>query len=144
MARQQASRDGPTRIDLRRLTQERLRDAECLLSGGRYDAAAYLCGYVLETALKACICKRLRVETYPESELRGLFKTHNFDELLLLAGLKGEISSKKHPNLTNWSLVAGWEPNWRYRPHGSVQQTDAGDMIKVLRKEVLPWLKRRW
>jgi HEPN domain-containing protein len=34
-----------------------MRDAELLFRKGRYDASAYLCGYVVEFALKARICK---------------------------------------------------------------------------------------
>jgi HEPN domain-containing protein len=65
--------------DLRDLVQERLNDAEALLAAGRYDAAAYMCGYVLEMALKACICRRLREREYPESALEGKFKTHKLN-----------------------------------------------------------------
>lgn len=141
---QQTTKPGTTNFDLKKLTLDRLVDAECLLKGHRYDAAAYLCGYVLETALKACICRRLRLRTYPENELQGKFKTHSFEELALLAGIKDEISAANHPNLKRWSVVAGWKPDRRYQPHGSVPKTDAEDMIEVMKKEVLPWLKRRW
>jgi HEPN domain-containing protein len=56
--------------DLKKLAQERLKDAEALLAAARYDAAAYTCGYVLEMALKACVCRRLREREYPESAPR--------------------------------------------------------------------------
>lgn len=133
-----------TRDELQRLARERLVDAQRLLDAQRYDIAAYLCGYVLEMALKACVCRRLRVHEYPEKELHGQFKTHVVDDLLLLAGLKDEVSSKKHRNLQNWSVVSGWKPESRYHPYGSVNRNDAEDMIRVLSREVLPWLRRRW
>jgi HEPN domain-containing protein len=133
-----------TRNELRQLAVERLVDAQCLLDAGRHDTAAYLCGYVLEMALKACVCRRLRVNEYPENVLQGRLKTHEVDVLLLFAGLQDEVSSRKHRNLQNWSMISGWKPESRYRPHGSVKSKDAEDMIKVLSREVLPWLKKRW
>ncbi len=131
--------DAPSISTLWKLADERLKDARCLFRSKRYDAAAYLCGYALENALKACICKRLRVREYPQSKLQGRFKTHAFDELLLLAGLSEDLSPEKH--LKNWSVVSNWEPGWRYRPPRSVKKEDADDMIRVLSREILPWLK---
>jgi len=137
-----------THDELKELSLQRLEDAQTLLSASRYDAAAYMCGYVLELALKACVCKRLRVPEYPEKELKGAFKTHDFDDLALLAGLRTEIDSRANPELfARWSTVAGWTPEWRYRPAGSVSKTDAWDMMKALEEKphgVLRWLKRRW
>ncbi len=135
---------GLSRSDLRELTRERLEDAVTLLRGGRPTAAAYMCGYALEMALKACVCRRLRLNEYPPRRLTKDFKTHNFDDLLLLAGLEDEVSGKKHKSLAKWSVVARWNPEWRYSAPGSTTLKDAEDMIKVLRDEVLPWLKKRW
>ena len=137
-----------THSELRELALQRLEDARTLLSASRYDAAAYMCGYVLELALKACVCRRLRVPEYPEKELKGVLKTHDFDDLALLAGLRTEIDLHENPELfASWSKVAGWKPEWRYRPAGSVSETVARDMMNALEDKphgVLRWLKRRW
>lgn len=125
-----------SRGDLKKLAGERLRDAEVLFAGGRYDAAAYTCGYVIEMALKACVCRRLGETEYPQTDLGGKFKTHSYEDLLLLAGLR------RHKP-TNWSKVADWLPDWRYKRPGTTRQ-DAEDRIRLLRSEILPWLKRRW
>lgn len=129
---------------LKKLSLERLKDATILLRSGRPDAAAYMCGYVLEMALKACVCRRLRLCSYPPERLSKAFKTHSIEDLLLLAGLENEVSGKRHKNLANWSVVARWNPDWRYQAPGSRTSGDAEDMINVLRDEVLPWLKKRW
>lgn len=52
---------------LRQVARQRLKDARTLLEGKRYDCAAYMCGYVVELALKARICRTLRWEGYPET-----------------------------------------------------------------------------
>ena len=49
----------PTQLDLQKLTQQRLDEADDLLGIGRVDAAFYLAGYSIEMALKASICHTL-------------------------------------------------------------------------------------
>ena len=138
----------PSKAELRDLVAARLKDAEVLYQAARYDAAVYMCGYVLELALKACICRRLGLRDYPESDLKGAFRTHKFDDLLLLAGLRDAVDAHANPTLfANWSTAAEWKPEWRYRPAGSAGRQDVEEMFKVLRDPpdgVLPWLKKRW
>ena len=78
-----------SRQQLRELALLRLQEAEVLFSGGLYDGCAYLCGYVVELALKARICATLGVAEYPEkgSRLRDAMKSHVLDDLGLLAGM---------------------------------------------------------
>ncbi len=47
----------PTRNELKELAKLRLAEAEKLCDAGYYDGAAYLCGYAVEFALKARICR---------------------------------------------------------------------------------------
>ncbi len=139
----------PTHSELRELAKTRLTDAETLLREGRFDAAAYMCGYVLELGLKACVCRRLGLSEYPgKRRLKGAFTTHNFEDLLLLAGLSEALTIHENPALFGkWSVVARWEPDWRYRRAGSVSRGDVDAMLKALREPpdgVLPWLMKRW
>lgn len=46
--------------ELKKIAAARLRDAEILYQGKRYDGAFYLCGYAVELTLKAKICKTLK------------------------------------------------------------------------------------
>ena len=48
-----------TTTELRALARARLKEAQILFAAKRYDAATYLCGYAVEMALKARICKTL-------------------------------------------------------------------------------------
>ena len=119
-----------SRTELRRIAKARLADSQVLFRRRRYDGALYLCGYAVEVALKARICRTLKWAGYPESggEFRDLlsFKVHNLDTLLRLSGLEPKIKTNYMPD---WSIVAVWMPEVRYRLIGSTSQSDARDMI---------------
>ena len=120
------------RKDLKKMSKARLKDAEVLLLGKRYDGAVYICGYAVETALKAKVCRTLKWQEFPESrkEFTNLksFKTHNLDVLLLLSGVETKIKSQY---LIDWSIVTQWDPEVRYKPIGSAKKSDVQDMIKA-------------
>ena len=94
------------------------------------DGAGYLCGYAVELALKARICKTLNWPGFPEkpSEFQNFasFKTHKLDVLLTLSGQEQRIKSE---NFSDWSAVATWDPEARYR---SVGQADPGHVAVML------------
>jgi hypothetical protein len=93
-------------VKLRRMARGRLRDAEVLLAAGRYDGAMYLCGYAIEAALKARICRVLKWPGYPSTrkEFEGYqsFRTHDLDILLHLSGTEDKIKTN---HLAEWSIV---------------------------------------
>jgi hypothetical protein len=117
--------------DLSSIARGRLKDAKALLARRRYDGAVYLCGYAVEIALKARIVRTLRwSDGFPEkgSEFTGLksFQSHDLAVLLKLSGWETKIKSK-HP--VDWSRVAQWDPESRYRPPGKLSEVEAKDMI---------------
>ncbi len=99
------------RNELRKIAHARLRDAEILYKNRRYDGAVYLCGYAVEVALKARICRTLKWAGYPatRSEFQSYqsFKTHDLDVLLNLSGVESKI---KIQYFAEWSDIAAWEP----------------------------------
>ena len=103
------------RSDLKRIADARLADADALFVAGRFDGAAYLCGYVIEMILKLRICRTLKWDGFPErrSEFEGLssFKTHDLDNLLHLSGIETKI---KQSYFSEWSTVKTWNPESRY------------------------------
>jgi hypothetical protein len=119
------------RAELLKIARARLRDASALLKAKRYDGSAYLCGYAIECALKARIVATLRWQGFPDSkkefERFASFRTHNLDTLLSLSGREQRI---KNNHLTEWSGVAQWDPEVRYKPIGSVTPADASLMIQ--------------
>src|SRR5262245_42078838 len=123
-----------TRSDLTKIARARLRDAEVLYRSRRYDGAIYLCGYAVEIALKVRICRTLPWPGYPstggEFQHYQSFRTHNLDVLLRLSGVEERI---KTTLMTEWSTVAGWDPEARYRPIGSATRQAAALMIASAR-----------
>ena len=104
------------------------------------DGAGYLCGYAVELALKARICKTLNWIGFPEKrnefENYGSFKTHKLDVLLSLSGQEQRI---KTDHFSEWSAVASWDPEACYRSVGqadtvqvALMLVSAGTLLKVL------------
>lgn len=116
--------------ELKRIAQARLKDSEVLNRARRYDGAVYLCGYAVETALKARICRTLKWPGFPstKAEFQTLqsFKTHALDVLLSLSGVEVKIKTRF---LAEWSYVTRWDPEVRYKPIGTATRNDAVNMI---------------
>ncbi len=115
---------------LRLIARARLRDAKVLLKGKRFDGAFYLCGYAVEVALKARICRTLQWSGFPETsrEFSGLqsLKTHDLEVLLRLSGVETVVSAKR---LAEWSIVLNWNPEKRYQSIGTSTLQQATDMV---------------
>lgn len=120
--------------DLKHLARGRLRDAKALFRAGRYDAAAYICGYAVEVALKARICRTLKWPGFPESnkefEHFQSFKTHRLGTLLSLSGQEERIRARYLPE---WTLVSPWDPAIRYQLIGTTQREDARLMLEAVK-----------
>jgi hypothetical protein len=54
------------------------------------------------------------------------FKTHKLDILLRLSGAETKIKVKF---LSDWSVVATWDPEARYQPIGTATRQEARSMI---------------
>ncbi|MGB0385935.1 MAG: hypothetical protein ACPGWR_14035 [Ardenticatenaceae bacterium] len=120
--------------ELQHIAQERFKECEVLFGANRYDGAMYLCGYAVEVTLKARICQTLDWSGYPstrkEFQNYQSFRTHNLEVLLTLSGIENKI---KASFLSDWSVVADWNPEMRYRPIGHVSQADTKSMIDSAR-----------
>ena len=90
-----------------------------------------MCGYAVELALKARICRTLNWAGFPEtgSEFKGLncLKVHDLEMLLRLTGRETSIKGNL---LLEWSAVIEWSPEVRYKPVGTFTATDADLMLK--------------
>jgi HEPN domain-containing protein len=116
--------------ELRTVARARLRDAQVLLRAKRFDGAFYLCGYAIEVALKARICRTLKWSAFPDAaqDFKGLqsLKTHDLEILLRLSGVEARVKAK---HLAEWSAVLDWNPEKRYQPIGKLTQQQATDMV---------------
>jgi len=137
-----------TRRELQRLACLRLKEAEALSDAGCYDGCAYLCGYVVELALKAAICATLGIDSYPDkgSRLREALKTHDFDDLKLMAGMERAFTVNQS-RFVNWSAASKWKPERRYDPEGTYSQAAAKEILDAVRSYpdgVLACISQRW
>lgn len=134
--------------DLKKLASTRLKEARLLHSKGLYDGAAYLCFYVIELALKARVCKHLKITEYPdEGDFRSVFLSHNFDRLILLAGLQNKVTAAE-PRFTNWNLLTqNLNSEKRYEPIGTNDKNFVDSLFVALcdkRLGIYTWLKKIW
>lgn len=118
--------------ELEGIAAARLSDAETLRTAGRFDGATYLCGYAVEIALKARICRALDWAAFPstahEFQAYRSFQTHDLVVLLRLSGQESRIQ-EQHFEL--WSQVASWRPEFRYNAVGSTRAATAAAMIEA-------------
>ena len=123
--------------DLRQIARAHLRAAVALSRSKNYDAAVYLCGYAVEIALKARICRTLKWTGFPatttEFQYFRSLQTHHLETLLRFSGIEGQI---KPAFLADWLRVTSWNPEQRYNPVGSQTAASAQDMIDATRRIV--------
>jgi len=112
------------------IARARIEDATALLTAGRFDGATYLCGYAVEVALKARICRTLNWTEFPStgSEFQAYrsFQTHELDVLLRLSGQEARV---KQNHFSLWNAVAVWKVESRYNVVGTARSDDAAAMI---------------
>jgi hypothetical protein len=117
--------------ELDSIARARIEDARTLLAAGRFDGATYLCGYGVEVALKARICRILNWAEFPrtggEFQAYRSFQTHDLDVRLRLSGQDERI---RFGHFRLWSTVAIWKAESRYNV-GSTQEADATAMIQA-------------
>ena len=113
-----------------------------------YGGAYYLCGYVVECALKACICKKTREFDFVHSpKIAQLAWTHDFQKLTSVSGLKTSLDDERRIDRDldeNFAIVAGWSEESRYEMR---EQKEAADLYSAIADQahgVLRCLEHYW
>jgi hypothetical protein len=136
------------RGDFQELTQERLKDVQALLQKQRYSGAYYLCGYIIECALKACIAKRTqRFDFPPQRKAIDAIYTHDLTMLFKSAGLeKARDDDMKNDEKLKvyWSVLKQWTEASRYERYDPKKAQDIYQAIADEKHGVLQWISRRW
>jgi HEPN domain-containing protein len=124
-----------TTKELREIARARLGDAEALFAAKRYEGAMYVCGYAVEIALKARVCKTLKWPDFPSTEKEfqsntkyRFLKTHSLEVLLSYSGQENKTKTRF---MTQWSAVAAWSPDSRYKPVTKASRASARDIAKL-------------
>lgn len=141
------------RLELQQLTDERLLDVQALLTGQRWAFAYYNAGYAVECALKACFLARMPLTGWVFQEKANIKEclTHDFKELVKLAGLQDELSTRLQLSSTNsdtfrgnWGVVTNWSVTARYVPR---TEAEARELYEALIRDpdgVMPWIRTYW
>lgn len=137
-----------TRSDFRLLAEARLREAGVLLAAGEYGGTYYLAGYVVETALKACICRQYQGDVYPsKGKARGNPYVHDLPLLVHEAELTAALASAVAADsvfAAYWDVVRDWTEQSRYT---LIEETEARGLyaaVADVRNGVLQWLRQYW
>jgi len=124
-----------------------LADVDTLISEARYDAAYYLAGYAVESALKACIAKQTREHEFPPRKAAELYQ-HDLQKLLELAGLARSWLDEIEADAElggNWDVLKAWSEQSRYEKTRSEKEAkDLYSAIEDRKHGVLQCLRRFW
>jgi hypothetical protein len=136
------------RKDLQTLSRIRINEAKALLKFKHYSGAYYLAGYSIECALKACIAKEtLRYDFPPGRKRTDEIYKHSAPELLKAANLQSLLQSATDADAilkTNWTVVADWSEQSRYRTVAKGEAVAMIDAVTNRNHGVLLWLKQYW
>ena len=138
-----------TRNDFIALARVRLRDARVLVRAGRYEAAYYLSGYVVEFALKACIANRTKRHDFPDKDQVIKSWSHDLKKLCEHAGLKTVLDEAIEVDPTlgdHWACACKWGARSRYEPPAPIDKEADSLLIAIAdpKHGVLRWLARHW
>jgi len=110
--------------EIRELANRRIDEANLLIANNYFEGAVYLAGYAVELSLKAKICELLDIPNLfdfghnnIQSSLIKSYKSHDFEQLILLSGLRSKLQTATSENqelLTNWSILCEWSEEKRY------------------------------
>jgi HEPN domain-containing protein len=142
-------RDAVNRTQLRQLAEDRILDAERLLSGGRWSGAYYLAGYAVECGLKACIMVHVEAigAIFQDRKYSQKCWTHDLEDLLALSNLKPTLDADTAANAIlsgNWALARDWDETSRYR---QIPEPEARTMYAAIADQpdaVLTWIRIHW
>jgi HEPN domain-containing protein len=112
--------------ELDTIAHARLDDAQALHDAGRFDGAVYLCGYAVEVALKARICRALNWRQFPDRKGFESIYTHDLDILLQYSGQELRV---KNDHFSDWSNVMQWKEDKRYTIIGTATESASAGMI---------------
>jgi hypothetical protein len=121
-----------TAQELATRSHEWLHDANLLHDAGRFESAIYLCGYAVEFALKARMCRHLNWQSYRD-DLPGM-RSHVLINLLSFTGLDRVNFD------SDWNEVSDWTPEIRYGGSKGITSSKSSRIIsavEALLKEIL-------
>jgi hypothetical protein len=135
------------------MAEERIVDAQVLLSGSRWAYAYYVAGYAVECALKACVLARM-IHTggvFQDKKFAEWCWTHEFGKLVELAGLTDELNTKLSASAAAggafvgyWGTATQWKETSRYEDKTEAEAKALYEAIHHDPDGVLKWIRNYW
>jgi len=135
------------RNDFQNLARIRMKEAKCLLANSKFDGAYYICGYIIECGLKACIAKKTKKYDFPDKRIANESHKHDPYSLVRTAELGPELDKKikKFPEFAiNWAIVKDWNEKSRYEKHTKKEAEDFYSAVISKTDGVFEWIKQHW
>ena len=148
------------RAELQAMAEERVKDAKALLDGGRWEFAYYTAGYAVEYALKSCLLARMihTAWVFQEKWDAKQCLTHEFERLIDLAGMRGELNNRLAASAAAasapgppagafaayWGASLKWKVESRYQPRTEAEARELYEALTHDPDGVLPWIKNFW
>ncbi len=101
----------------------------------------------MEFALKACIAKQISADTIPDRNFIRNVYSHEFSQLVGLAGLSGELKRELSNNSSfavNWAISSEWLPDARYRSYTMFEAQTLFETTENSESGVIQWIRRFW
>ena len=138
-----------TTAELQQMAVERIKDAKALLDGSRWEFAYYVAGYAVECALKSCLLARMTHTGWIFQDKAKIEEclTHDFDKLVILAGLKSELTSALAAGTAFagfWVEVTKWKVISRYTTKTEPEARALYEAITNDPDGVLKWIQKYW
>ena len=140
--------------NLRRMTEERIKDAASLIKGRRWSFAYYVAGYAVECAIKSCLLARMINTGWifdEETKKIDDCRTHDFLKLISIAGLRDELNEKLKQSAasggewaSNWNTVCSWKVTSRYESKEELEARELYTAITDKTHGVLKWIRNYW
>ena len=142
------------RAELRKMAEERIKDARALIKGRRWAFAYYTAGYAVECALKSCLLNRM-IETgwvFDENNKKVEdCRIHDFGKLITIAGMNDLLKQRLKESAvngdefgTNWNTVSSWKVTSRYEEKAEAEARDLYAAITDKPHGVMKWIQIYW
>ena len=141
------------RDELQEMARQRIKDAEALLAGGRWEFAYYTVGYAVECGLKSCILARMTrtAWVFVEKWDAKVCLTHEFGKLIDLADLRVELNEALKASaaaggqfVANWNTAEQWKVTSRYEAKTETEAKGLHSAITADPHGVFKWIQIYW
>ncbi len=135
------------KIDLEKLSKQKIVSAEALMTVNHWSNAYYLAGYSIELAIKAVIASQIAANTIPEKSFVNKVYNHDLKSLIGLAGLKADLDEKVASDANfgaSWGICCEWSPEARYEEKSSAKAHSLLYAISHPKEGLHPWIMKYW